>query len=110
MQPTQQHGRFWPSNNSSTVRLIRRALVFSCLASSTQHRNSLRAIGVIASHKLVISLFFVSATTKSLGSECTSPPDIVDLFMIPIYYILVHCCRDSIVAITLEKVPKLYTQ
>jgi len=35
MQPDQQQGRFFPSNNASQVRSIRRWRVCGCLASST---------------------------------------------------------------------------
>lgn len=76
MQPAQQHGRFLPSRSSSTVRLIRLARVFSCLASSTQHINSLRAIGVKCSQRLVISFVSVNSLTKSAGNSCTRPPEI----------------------------------
>ena len=48
LHPGQQQGRRWPSSSSSRVRRMRRSRVVSCLASSTQQMNSLRAKGVMS--------------------------------------------------------------
>ena len=48
VHPGQQQGRRWPSSSSSSVRRMRRSRVISCLASSTQQMNSLRARGVMS--------------------------------------------------------------
>src|SRR5829696_8067883 len=52
MQPAQQQGRFFPSNNSAQVRSTRRCRVVSCFASSTQQMNSFRPSGVKLSHSI----------------------------------------------------------
>src|SRR5829696_3053370 len=52
MQPAQQQGRFFPSNNSAQVRSMRRCRVVGCFASSTQQKNSFRPSGVKLSHSI----------------------------------------------------------
>src|ERR1700761_7730043 len=74
LQPGQQQGRRRPSSSSSWVRRTRRLRVASCLASSTQQMNSLRASGVMSFHAASASELPISASRKSAGSLCTTPP------------------------------------
>jgi hypothetical protein len=90
MQPTQQHGRFWPSSSSSTVRSILRLRVFSCLAFSIQQMNSFRASGVMDSQSCVIATVLVKASITSGCNSCTRPPETFLLFMTVLYH-LVKC-------------------
>ena len=53
---------------------MRRFRVTSCLASSTQQMNSLRAKGVMSCHAASASWLAISAARKSVGSLCTTPP------------------------------------
>jgi len=46
LHPGQQQGRRWPSCSYFWVRRMRRSRMISCLASSTQQMNSLRAKGM----------------------------------------------------------------
>ncbi len=72
--PGQQQGRRWPSSNSSWVRRMRRSRVISCLASSTQQMNSLRARGVMSFQASSAVGLAISAMRRSRGSLCTTPP------------------------------------
>ena len=74
LHPGQQHGRRWPSSSSSWVRRIRRSRVLSCLASSTQQMNSLRAKGVMSFQASSAVALAISALHRSAGSSCTTPP------------------------------------
>jgi hypothetical protein len=74
LHPGQQQGRRWPSSNSSWVRRMRRSRVTSCLASSTQQMNSLRAKGVMSLQAASAVEFAISAWRRSAGSLCTTPP------------------------------------
>ncbi len=74
LHPGQQHGRRWPSSNSSCVRRIRRSRVMSCFASSTQQMNSFRARGVISLQASRAAGLAMSALRRSSGSLCTAPP------------------------------------
>src|SRR5450755_3198273 len=74
LQPGQQHGRRWPSSSSSWVRRMRRSRVTSCLASSTQQMNSLRAKGVMSFQASSDVALTISASRRSAGSLWTTPP------------------------------------
>src|SRR5579872_685308 len=76
MQPIQQQGRRFPSRSSSHVLWMRRLLVSICLAFSTQQMNSLRASGVMSSHRASTFGSATSAVRKSVGILCTVPPEI----------------------------------
>ena len=74
LHPGQQHGRRCPSSSSSWVRRMRRSRVVSCLASSTQQMNSLRARGVMSFQTSIAVSLAISALRRSAGSLCTTPP------------------------------------
>lgn len=74
LHPGQQQGRRWPSSSSSWVRRMRRSRVISCLASSTQQMNSLRARGVMSFQASSAVGLAISALRRSAGSLCTTPP------------------------------------
>jgi len=74
LHPGQQQGRRMPSSSSSWVRRMRRFRVTSCLASSTQQMNSLRASGVMSFHAASTSELAISASRRSAGKLCTTPP------------------------------------
>jgi len=74
LHPGQQHGRRWPSSNSSRVRRIRRCRVVSCLASSTQQMNSLRANDVMSPQAFNAVVLPTNAVRRSAGNSCTTPP------------------------------------
>ncbi len=74
VHPGQQQGRRWPSSSSSWVRRMRRSRVVSCLASSTQQMNSLRARGVMSRQASSAVWLEISALLRSRGSVCTTPP------------------------------------
>ena len=81
--PGQQQGRRWPSSSSSWVRRMRRSRVISCLASSTQQMNSLRARGVMSFQASSAVGLAISAWRRSPGSLCTAPPGTRGLLMGP---------------------------
>jgi hypothetical protein len=74
LHPGQQQGRRWPSSSSSWVLRMRRFRVISCFASSTQQMNSLRAKGVMSLQAASAAEFAISASRRSAGSSCTTPP------------------------------------
>jgi hypothetical protein len=74
LHPGQQQGRRWPSSSSSWVRRMRRSRVVSCLASSTQQMNSLRARGVMSVQASSAVGLAIRALRRSPGSLCTTPP------------------------------------
>jgi hypothetical protein len=53
---------------------MRRFRVISCLASSTQQMNSLRANGVMSFQAASAVELAISASRRSAGSSCTTPP------------------------------------
>ena len=53
---------------------MRRFRVVSCLASSTQQMNSLRAKGVMSFQAVIAVELAISAWRRSAGSLCTTPP------------------------------------
>ncbi len=79
LHPGQQQGRRWPSSSSSWVRRMRRSRVISCLASSTQQMNSLRARGVMSFQALSAVGLATRALRRSPGSLCTTPPGSLEL-------------------------------
>jgi hypothetical protein len=72
--PGQQQGRRMPSSSSSRVRRMRRSRVLSCLASSTQQMNSLRASGVMSFQASSAAGFVINSFRRSPGSLWTTPP------------------------------------
>ena len=68
LHPGQQQGRRWPSSSSSWVRRMRRSRVVSCLASSTQQMNSLRAKGVMSCQTSSAVALAISTLRRSAGS------------------------------------------
>ena len=74
LHPGQQQGRRWPSSSSSCVRRMRRARVISCLASSTQQMNSLRAKGVMSFQASSAVMLAINAARRSAGNLWTTPP------------------------------------
>ena len=74
LHPGQQQGRGWPSSSSSCIRRMRRSRVVCCLASSTQQMNSLRAKGVMSFQASNAAVLAISASRRSAGSVCTTPP------------------------------------
>ncbi len=74
LHPGQQQGRRWPSSSSSRVLRTRRFRVISCFASSTQQMNSLRAKGVMSIQAASAVELAISASRRSAGSSCTTPP------------------------------------
>ena len=83
LHPGQQQGRRWPSSSSSSVRRMRRSRVISCLASSTQQMNSLRARGVMSLQASRALRLAISALRRSPGSLCTTPPGTRGLLTAP---------------------------
>ncbi len=73
LQPGQQQGRRWPSSSSSWVRRMRRSRVVSCLASSTQQMNSLRAKGVMSFQASSAVALAISALRRSAGKSMHHP-------------------------------------
>jgi hypothetical protein len=86
LHPGQQQGRRWPSSSSSWVRRMRRSRVISCLASSTQQMNSLRARGVMSFQASSAVGLAISALRRSPGSLCTTPPGTRGLLTGPRYW------------------------
>src|SRR5580658_1162760 len=74
--PGQQQGRRFPSLRLEQPHSIRRLLVSAFFADSIQHIHSLRASGVISSHVVNARGSDVSAFLRSLGTSCTTPPEI----------------------------------
>jgi hypothetical protein len=62
---------------------MRRSRVASCFASSTQQINSLRANGVMSNQAASATEFAVSASRKSTGSLCTTPPGTLERLTVP---------------------------
>jgi len=81
LHPGQQHGRRLPSASSVCVLVIRRCLVSSSLASSTQQIHSLRASGVMSFHAASAGPSSANAFRRSAGTLCTVPLGTVGLPM-----------------------------
>ena len=73
LQPAQQQGRRISLRILSRPTVIRRALVSSCLADVIQQIHSLRASGVISSHRESALGSEARAFRKSTGILCATP-------------------------------------
>src|SRR5437870_10918621 len=76
MQPSQQHGRRFPSNSSDCNRWMCWRLVSAFFGQSTQQSHSLRASGVRSSHAARTLGLAIRTRLKSTGTVCATPPDI----------------------------------
>src|SRR5882672_5951502 len=76
MQPSQQHGRRFPSNSSDCNRWMCWLLVSAFFGPSTQQIHSLRARGVRSSHAARTLGLAIRTRLKSTGTACTTPPEI----------------------------------
>ena len=81
--PGQQQGRRFPFLRSGPTLLILESLVSSFLASSIQQSHSLRASGVMSSHKASASLSASNAVFKSAGTPCATP--------LAIFFMVIGC-------------------
>src|SRR6202171_3077108 len=76
MQPSQQHGRRFPSNSSDCNRWMCWLLVTAFFGQTTQQIHSLRARGVRSSHAARTFGLAVRTRLKSTGTVCATPPEI----------------------------------
>src|SRR5205807_8737032 len=76
MQPSQQHGRRFPSNSSDCNRWMCWLLVSAFFGQSTQQIHSLRARGVRSCHAARTFGLAIRTRLKSTGTACTTPPEI----------------------------------
>src|SRR5438093_6777532 len=76
MQPSQQHGRRFPSNSSDCNRWMCWLLVSAFFGQSTQQIHSLRARGVRSCHAARTFGLAIRTGLKSTGTVCTTPPEI----------------------------------
>ena len=106
MQPTQQQGRRLPSRSSSHDLRTRRFLVSICLAFSTQQIYSLRASGVMSSHRASTFASPTSALRKSAGILCTVPPEIS--FVAMLYIVHSHCAEEKRIICVILRGSKLF--
>src|SRR5437763_4868424 len=77
MQPSQQHGRRFPSSSSDCTRWMCWLLVAAFFGQSTQQSHSLRARGVRSSHAASTLGLAIRTRLKSIGTVCATPLDIV---------------------------------
>src|SRR5205814_920857 len=70
MQPSQQHGRRFPSNSSDCTRWMCWLLVAAFFGQSTQQSHSLRARGVRSSHAASTLGLAIRTRLKSIGTVC----------------------------------------
>jgi hypothetical protein len=75
-QPGQQHGRRMPSFSSERTLSTCCRLVSSFLTEMVQQIHSLRASGVMSSQAASALASDMSASRRSAGSLCTTPPEI----------------------------------
>src|SRR5438477_6258510 len=75
MQPSQQHGRRFPSSSSDCSRRMCWLLVSAFFGQSTQQIHSLRARGVRSCHAARTFGLAVRTRLKSIGTVCTTPPE-----------------------------------
>src|SRR4030081_1864767 len=75
MQPSQQHGRRFPSNSSDCNRWMCWLLVSALFGWSTQQIHSLRARGVRSSHAARTFGLAIKTCLKSIGTVWTTPPE-----------------------------------
>src|SRR6202171_1880613 len=76
MQPSQQHGRRFPSNSSDCNRWMCWLLVTAFFGQTTQQIHSLRARGVRSSHAARTFGLAIRTRLKSTGTVCTTPLEI----------------------------------
>src|SRR5438045_2257817 len=76
MQPSQQHGRRFPSRSSDCNRSMCRLLVPAFFGQSTQQIHSLRARGVRSCQAARTFGLAIRTRLKSVGTVCTTPPEI----------------------------------
>src|SRR5438270_3108199 len=76
MQPSQQHGRRFPSNSSDCNRWMCWLLVSAFFGQSTQQIHSFRARGVRSSHAARTFGSAIRTRLKSSGPVGTTPPEI----------------------------------
>src|SRR5438874_13218682 len=75
MQPSQQHGRRFPSSSSDRNRWMCWLLVSAFFGQSTQQIHSLRARGVRSSHAARAFGVAIKTPLKSIGTVWTTPPE-----------------------------------
>src|SRR2546423_6141887 len=75
MQPSQQHGRRFPSSSSDCNRWMCWLLVSAFFGQSTQQSHSLRARGVRSSHATRTFGLAIRTRLKSTGTVWTTPPE-----------------------------------
>src|SRR2546430_2527584 len=75
MQPSQQHGRRFPSSSSDRNRSTCWLLVSAFFGESTQQIHSLRATGVRSSHAARAVGVAIKTRLKSIGTVWTTPPE-----------------------------------
>src|SRR6266540_4186753 len=75
MQPSQQHGRRFPSNSSDSNRWMCWLLVSAFFGQSTQQSHSLRARGVRSSHAARTFGLAIKTRLTSIGTVWTTPPE-----------------------------------
>src|SRR5437870_4058892 len=75
MQPSQQHGRRFPSSSSDCNRRMCWLLVSAFFGKSTQQIHSLRARGVRSCHAARTFGLAIRTHLKSTGTVCTTPPE-----------------------------------
>src|SRR5881396_667347 len=75
MQPSQQHGRRFPSSSSDCNRWMCWLLVSAFFGQITQQSHSLRARGVRSCHAARTFGLAIRTRLKSTGTVCTTPPE-----------------------------------
>src|SRR6266850_7885740 len=75
VQPSQQHGRRFPSSSSDRNRWMCWLLVSAFFGESTQQIHSLRARGVRSSHAARAFGLAIKTGLKSIGTVWTTPPE-----------------------------------
>lgn len=85
IQPIQQQGRRFPALSSETTRFTCSSLVFCCFTVTVQQIHSLRANGVKLSHTVNALELAASASFRSFGNLCATPPAILFCFMFQFY-------------------------
>src|SRR6267378_2479289 len=75
VQPSQQHGRRFPSSSSDRTRWMCWLLVSAFFGQSTQQIHSLRARGVRSFHAARAFGLAIKTRLKSIGTVWTTPPE-----------------------------------
>ena len=78
MHPIQQQGRRIPSLSSEITLATCSFLVFDNFGAIVQQIHSFLASGVRPSHKVYAFLSRISASRKSEGSWCATPPEMFE--------------------------------